>query len=114
MYAVIQSGGKQARVAEGDRVEVELLGKDPGSEVTFRAVLLVDGETVVTTPTDLAGVTVSGRIVELTKGEKIRGFTYKNKTNQRRRWGHRQHYALVEITGIARKASGPSGPASGE
>lgn len=101
MYAVIQSGGKQARVAEGDRVEVELLGKDPGSEVTFRPVLLVDGDTVVTTPSDLAGATVSGRIVELTKGEKIRGFTYKNKSNQRKRWGHRQKYSVIEITGIS-------------
>jgi large subunit ribosomal protein L21 len=104
MYAVIQSGGKQARVAEGDRVEVELLGKEPGSEVTFRPVLLVDGDTVVAKPTDLAGASVAGRIVELTKGPKIRAFTYKNKSNQRRRWGHRQHYALVEITGITRKA----------
>ena len=103
MYAVIQTGGKQARVAQGDRVEVELLGQDPGAEVSFRPVLLVDGETVVSKPGDLAGASVAGRIVELTKGPKIRGFTYKNKTNQRRRWGHRQKYALVEITGITRK-----------
>jgi large subunit ribosomal protein L21 len=103
MYAVIQTGGKQARVAEGDRVEVELLGQEPGSEVAFRPVLLVDGDTVVSKPTDLAGASVAGTIVSFTKGPKIRGFTYKNKSNQRRRWGHRQHYALVEITGITRK-----------
>jgi large subunit ribosomal protein L21 len=103
MYAVIQTGGKQERVAEGDRVEVELLGQEPGTDVSFRPVLLVDGDTVVTKPTDLAGASVAGRIVELTKGPKIRGFTYKNKTNQRKRWGHRQKYALVEITGITRK-----------
>ena len=103
MYAVIQTGGKQARVAQGDRVEVELLGQEPGTDVSFRPVLLVDGETVVSKPSDLAGASVAGRIVELTKGPKIRGFTYKNKTNQRKRWGHRQHYALVEITGITRK-----------
>ena len=103
MYAVIQTGGKQARVAEGDRVEVELLGQEPGSEVAFRPVLLVDGDTVVSAPTDLAGASVAGKIVSFTKGPKIRGFTYKNKSNQRRRWGHRQHYALVEITGITRK-----------
>ena len=103
MYAVIQTGGKQARVAEGDRVQVELLGQEPGSEVSFRPILLVDGDTVTSKPTDLAGASVAGRIVQLTKGPKIRGFTYKNKTNQRRRWGHRQKYALVEITGITRK-----------
>ena len=103
MYAVIQTGGKQARVAEGDRVQVELLGQEPGAEVSFRPILLVDGDTVTSKPTDLAGASVTGRIVQLTKGPKIRGFTYKNKTNQRKRWGHRQHYSLVEITGITRK-----------
>ncbi|MEA3019452.1 MAG: large subunit ribosomal protein [Actinomycetota bacterium] len=103
MYAVIHTGGKQARVAEGDRVEVELLGKGPGEDVSFRPVLVVDGDTVVSTPTELAGASVAGRVVELTKGPKIRAFTYKNKTNQRKRWGHRQHYAMVEITGITRK-----------
>src|SRR3954454_19375932 len=100
MYAVIQTGGKQARVAEGDRVEVELLGKELGAEVSFRPVLLVDGDTGVSKPTELAGASAPGRILSETKGPKIRGFTYKNKTNQRRRWGHRQHYSLVEITGI--------------
>jgi large subunit ribosomal protein L21 len=103
MYAVIQTGGKQARVAEGDRVEVELLGEEPGADVAFRPVLLVDGDTVVSAPSDLAGASVAGRVVSFTQGPKIRAFTYKNKTNQRKRWGHRQHYALVEITGITRK-----------
>src|SRR5688572_22892615 len=102
MYAVIQTGGKQARVAEGQRLEVELLGEDDGAEVTFRPILLVDGDTVVSAPGQLAGATVSGRVVGTTKGPKIRGFTYKNKTNQRRRWGHRQRYTTVEITGISK------------
>ena len=102
MYAVIETGGKQARVAEGQRLDVELLGQDEGAEVTFRPVLLVDGETVVATPGDLAGAAVTARVVGTTKGPKIRGFTYKNKSNQRRRWGHRQKYTTVEITGIKR------------
>ena|SRR5688500_15125000 len=102
MYAVIETGGKQARVAEGQRLDVELLGQDEGAEVTFRPILLVDGETVVATPGDLAGVAVTARVVGVTKGPKIRGFTYKNKSNQRRRWGHRQKYTTVEITGIRR------------
>ena len=101
MYAVIATGGKQARVAEGSRLEVELLGQDDGAEVTFRPVLLVDGETIVSAPADLAGATVSGRVIGSSKGPKIRGFTYKNKSNNRRRWGHRQHYTTVEITGIS-------------
>ncbi len=102
MYAVIKTGGKQERVAEGERVRVELLGKDEGEDVTFTPVLLVDGETVVTGG-DLAAATVSARVIGEEKGPKVRGFTYKNKTNQRKRWGHRQHYTLVEITGITRK-----------
>ncbi len=101
MYAVIRTGGKQEKVEQGQRVRVELLGADEGSEVTFEPLLLVDGDTVVA-GADLGGATVTGRIVGAEKGPKIRGFTYKNKTNQRKRWGHRQHYDVVEITGITR------------
>jgi large subunit ribosomal protein L21 len=102
MYAVIRTGGKQSRVEEGQRLDVELLGKDEGTEVDFTPVLLVDGDTVVATASDLAAAKVTARVVGETKGPKIRGFTYKNKTNQRRRWGHRQRYATIEITGISR------------
>jgi large subunit ribosomal protein L21 len=102
MYAVIHSGGKQSRVAEGQRIDVELLGEDDGAEVTFRPVLLVDGDDIVSKPADLAGASVSGRVIGTTKGPKIRGFTYKNKTNQRKRWGHRQKYTTVEITSISK------------
>ena len=102
MYAVIRTGGKQARVEQGQRIDVELLGKDEGEEVDFTPVLLVDGDTVVATSGDLAGAKVTARVVGETKGPKIRGFTYKNKTNQRRRWGHRQRYATIEITGITK------------
>ena len=100
MYAVIQTGGKQARVAEGQTLDVELLGEDEGAEVSFTPILLVDGDTVVATPGDLAGASVTAKVVGLTKGPKIRGFTYKNKSNNRRRWGHRQKYTTIEITGI--------------
>src|SRR5947209_1393907 len=105
MYAVIRTGGKQSRVEEGQRLDVELLGKDEGETVDFTPVLLVDGDTVVATASDLAAARVTARIVGETKGPKIRGFTYKNKTNQRRRWGHRQRYATIEITGISRSTS---------
>src|SRR3954451_7190369 len=101
MYAVISTGGKQTRVAEGDKVDVELLRSETG-EVSFTPVLLVDGSSVLSKPAELAGATVSGRVVGETKGPKINGFTYKNKTRSRRRWGHRQKYSTVEITGISR------------
>ena len=101
MYAVIKTGGKQEKVSEGQRLEVELLGQDEGAEVTFAPVLLVDGETVLTGSEAGAG-TVTARVVGETKGKKIRGFRYKNKSNQRKRWGHRQRYTTIEITGITR------------
>ncbi|HUQ40551.1 MAG TPA: 50S ribosomal protein L21 [Acidimicrobiales bacterium] len=101
MYAVIKTGGKQERVAQGQRVDVELLGQDEGAEVTFTPVLVVDGERVLSGAADLAGATVSARIVGRAKGPKIRGFTYKNKSNNRRHWGHRQKYSTIEITGIS-------------
>ena len=102
MYAVISTGGKQYRVTEGERLEVELLG-DPDDTVELAPVLIVDGDRVVAAAKDLAKAKVKATIVGESKGPKITGFTYKNKTNQRKRWGHRQHYALVEITGITRK-----------
>lgn len=100
MYAVIKTGGKQERVEEGQRVAVELLGLDDGAEVTFSPVLVVDGATVLATPGELEGTTVTARVVGEEKGPKIRGFVYKPKTRGRRKWGHRQHYTTIEVTGI--------------
>ncbi len=102
MYAVITTGGKQAKVAEGQRLDVELLGAEVGADVSFTPVLVVDGATVVSSPADLSSASVAARVVGEAKGPKVRGFTYKNKSNQRRRWGHRQHYTTIEITGITK------------
>jgi large subunit ribosomal protein L21 len=101
MYAVIRTGGKQERVAEGLRLNVERLGKDEGDELTFAPVLLVDGDSVVT-GAGLANASVAARVIGEAKGPKITGFTYKNKTNQRKRWGHRQKYTTIEITSITK------------
>jgi large subunit ribosomal protein L21 len=99
MYAVIETGGKQYKVAEGDRLDVELL---TGEEVSLRPVMLVDGDTVLSTPSQLGSAAVTARVVGEAKGPKIKGFTYKNKSNQRKRWGHRQHYSTIEIVGISK------------
>jgi large subunit ribosomal protein L21 len=101
MYAVISAGANQQKVAEGEQVEVDLLDAAEGDEVTLTATLLVDGDTVLATPDELSGVTVTGRVVGAARGPKISGFTYKRRTNQRRRYGHRQRYTVVEITKIA-------------
>ena len=98
MYAVIQTGGKQYRVEEGQRLDVERLGD--ADEVTLTPVLVVDGDSVLATPAQLSGASVTARVVGAARGPKITGFTYNNKSNERKRWGHRQHYATIEITGI--------------
>lgn len=100
MYAVIKSGGKQERVAEGQQLHVELLGAEQGSDVSLTPVLLVDGDSVLATPAELAGASVTAKVVGFATGPKINGFTYKRRTNQRRRYGHRQKYSVIEITSI--------------
>ena len=106
MYAVIATGGKQRRVEAGQRLDVELLTAAAGEPVTFTPVLVVDDATVLATPAELDGATVTGRVVGEAKGPKIDGFTYKGATNNRRRWGHRQRYSTVEITAIETTAIG--------
>jgi large subunit ribosomal protein L21 len=103
MYAVIEAGAKQQKVAEGEQVQVDLMGAAEGDEVSLRPKLFVDGDRVLATPDQLAGVSVTAKVVGVSKGPKIRGFTYKRRTNQRRRYGHRQRYTVVEITKISAK-----------
>lgn len=105
MYAVVKTGGKQYRVTQGQRLDVERLA---GESITFTPLLVVDGATVLSTPAQLGTASVSARVVGEAKGPKIDGFVYKNKTNARRRWGHRQKYSTIEITGITH--SGGSAP----
>lgn len=102
MYAVIKTGGKQERVEAGQVLHVERLGAAVGDVVNLTPVLVVDGDTVLATKAELAGASVTAKVVGEVKGPKITGFTYKNKTNQRKRWGHRQNYDAIEITGISK------------
>jgi large subunit ribosomal protein L21 len=101
MYAVIKSGGKQYKVEKGQQLEVELVGTDD-EKVELTPVLLVDGDTVLAGPKALNKAKVTAKVVGEAKGPKITGFTYKNKSNQRKRWGHRQRYSTIEITGISK------------
>jgi large subunit ribosomal protein L21 len=102
MYAVIAAGGKQHKVAEGQTVNVDLLDAEQGADVALSPVLVVDGDAVLATPDELSGVSVTGKVVGTAKGPKIDGFIYKRRTNQRRKFGHRQQYTVVEITSIAK------------
>ena len=102
MYAIVKTGGKQYKVAVGDVVEVEKLEGEPGTELTFPALLLVDGEEVTADAATLAKVSVTGKVVEQTKGPKIRIHKFKNKTGYHKRQGHRQKLTRVEVTGITK------------
>ena len=102
MYAVIKSGGKQYKVEKGQQLDVELLGSDDDEKVELTPVLVVDGETVLAGPKALSKAKVTAKVVGEAKGPKVTGFTYKNKSNQRKRWGHRQRYSTIEITGISK------------
>jgi large subunit ribosomal protein L21 len=113
MYAVISTGGKQYRVEKGERLEVERVG-DEGAELELKSVLLVDGETVLATRHDLANAVVKAKVVGATRGPKIDGFVYKPKSNNRRRYGHRQNLSVLEITAINKGRSRSRSTASKE
>ena len=102
MYAIVKTGGKQYKVAEGDLVKVEKIEGEPGSTVALTPVLLVDGSDVTSDAEKLANITVNAEIVEAAKGPKIRGMHYKNKTGYKRRFGHRQPLTVLKITGVSK------------
>ena len=101
MYAVIETGGKQYRVNQGDVIKVEKLAGDVGSKIDFDKVLLVgEGSDVkVGTPT-VSGAKVSGTVVEQDRHKKIIVFKMKRRKNYRRKQGHRQDFTGVRIEKI--------------
>lgn len=100
MYAIIQTGGKQYKVSQGDSVSVEKLDVNPGDKVSFD-VLFASGEKgpVIGTPT-VKGASVEAEVLEQYKGKKVTIFRYKSKKNERKKMGHRQPYTLLKITEI--------------
>ena len=105
MYAVIESCGKQYKVAEGDVVFFEKLDVEEGKKVTFDKVVLVsDDKKVEVGVPYVKGVKVEGKVVANGKGKKIIVYKYKAKKNYRRTQGHRQPYTKVEITSIKKAA----------
>ena len=126
MFAVFKTGGKQYRVAADEVVTVGKLAGEPGETITFDTVLMVTGEggTQVGAPS-VAGVTVTGEVVEHTRGAKVIAFKKRRRKNSRRKRGHRQDFTVVRITAIgaeggqpkagrSRKAASPEAVASGE
>lgn len=111
MYAIIETGGKQYRVENGDQIAVEKLGIADGEAVTFDKVLVVGSDDGVKVGTPyVEGSAVEGKVIESGKGKKVIIFKYKAKKDYRKKQGHRQPYTLVEITGI----DGVKAPAKAE
>lgn len=101
MYAVIETGGKQYKVSEGDVIYVEKLDVEDGASVSFDKVLVVgEGDGVKVGAPLVAGATVSGTAVKTGKSKKIVVFKYKPKKGYRRKQGHRQPYTKVQIDKI--------------
>ena len=100
MYAIIETGGKQYRVSEGDELNVELLHAE--GAVTFdKVVFCSDGKNPMVGEPHVSQCKVHGDVLGLAKGEKVIAFKYKKRKNYRRKVGHRQKYTRVKITKIA-------------
>ena len=117
MYAVIESGGKQYRVAPGDVIRVERLDVAAGESVDLGRILLVaDGQNVRMGAPALSGVSVTAKVRAHGRGEKIRIFKLRRRKNYRRHAGHRQNYTELEITEVAgvKKPQAEAAPARQE
>lgn len=104
MYAIIKTGGKQYRVAIGDIIDVELLQSDAGSNIEFGDVLFAyDGSKTHIGQPAISNFFVYGEVLGQVSGEKVTTLKYKASHTQCRKWGHRQKYTRVKITGIGSK-----------
>jgi large subunit ribosomal protein L21 len=100
MYAVFKTGGKQYRVAKGDRLRVEKVPGNVGEAVTFGEVLLVGGESLKLGKPMVQGARVEAKILDQGLGRKIIIFKFRRRKNYRRKTGHRQPFTALEITDI--------------
>lgn len=100
MYAIIQTGGKQYKVAPGDIIDVELLDADFGASVQFDVLFISDGASQQVGTPLVAGAVVTGEILDCVSGPKITSMKYKKRQNERRKFGHRQKYSRVRVTEI--------------
>jgi large subunit ribosomal protein L21 len=104
VYAIVRCGGRQEKVALDDVVTVDKLSGKAGSSITLAALLVVDGDRVISDPAEVGRYQVTADIVGDSAGPKINMIHYRNKTGYRRRLGHRQRYTQVRITGIGTEA----------
>ena len=103
MYAVIKTGGKQYRVAAGDKIQIEKLEGNPGDQVKFAEVLMIaNGDAINIGAPHVAGATVVGEIASQDRGPHVIIFKKRRRKNSKRKRGHKQDLTVVKITGIAR------------
>jgi large subunit ribosomal protein L21 len=101
-YAIIKTGGRQHRVAEGDIIDVDFLNEEPGKEGVFADVLFyVDGDKVTHGTPLIEGATVTGEVVEQRKDKKVIAFKYRRRKGYHRTVGHRRKLTRIKITGIS-------------
>jgi large subunit ribosomal protein L21 len=112
VYAIVRCGGRQEKVALDDVVTVDKLPGAAGDSITLPALLVVDGDRVISDPAEVGRYQVTADIVGDAAGPKINMIHYRNKTGYRRRLGHRQRYTQVRITGIGTEGKPGTKPAS--
>lgn len=100
MFAIIQTGGKQYKVAEGDVLEIEKIERNVGDKVSLDVLLFNDGEKTIAGNPIVADHSVEAEVVAHGKGDKIVVFKYKPKKNERKKQGHRQPFTRIKITSI--------------
>jgi large subunit ribosomal protein L21 len=108
VYAIVRCGGRQEKASVDDVLTVDRLTGEVGSTLTLPALLVVDGDNVVTDAEELGGYQVAAEIVGDASGPKINMIRYKNKTGYRRRLGHRQRYTQLKITAIGKGGGRPA------
>ena len=100
MYAIVKTGGKQYKVAPGDKLNVEKLDAEVGSEVELTAICIVDGDKVEADPAKAAQTKVTATVIEQFRGEKQLVFKFKKRKNYKKMRGHRQYLTRIQVESI--------------
>ena len=100
MYAIVKTGGKQYKVAPGDKLNVEKLDAEVGSQVELQAICIVDGDKVEADPAKAAATKVTATVIEQFRGEKQLVFKFKKRKNYKKMRGHRQYLTRIQVESI--------------
>ena len=101
MYAVLVTGGKQYRVAQGETLRIEKLDVEVGSEITFDTVLMLGDADGIKLGEAVKGATVTAKVLDQGRADKVRIIKFRRRKHHMKRMGHRQYFTQIEITGIA-------------